>query len=397
VTAGARLSHCRHWFKQKGVRLFKHAVVVCARWETAYISEWIRYYDAIGFDRIYLYCNDDDPTELAEQVARTPVSHPDLVSFTHFRGQGQQRAMYFDALVRVRREAEWVSFLDVDEFLHLPGCGNIKTFMAGLEDKADSVHFQWINFGNSGFEKRPSGSVLSNYTRRQADIHTNTKHLSRVSGLDEGRIADVNHPFWHGLFDPAWSNFRRVTVLGDDIAPLATDISIHLRAYLDDPHRAQRILQTGVINHYLLKSVEDFNIRAQRGLGGEFGGQQIWQRQFETGGYKAILHSMNRVLDTRLRDFAAAKGLAPTPSVKAASGPVHRTDGGSQTVRVRHAAWASDIVLGSDGRAHQVEQGALGSYQKMGDMLYIDWDSSPRDIFVRSGDEFVLSLLAPVA
>ncbi len=45
---------------------YKFSIAACARWETKNISEWIAYHRAIGFEHIYLYCNDNDPAELYE-------------------------------------------------------------------------------------------------------------------------------------------------------------------------------------------------------------------------------------------------------------------------------------------------------------------------------------------
>ena len=328
--------------------MFEYSIVCCARWEAPYIGEWIRYYDKLGFDRIYIYCNDEDPELLQAEVGRVPKSHPDLVEFVHFRGQGQQRAMYLDALQKVRREAAWVAFLDVDEFLFLPECQNIKSFMLDRQASVDSIHFHWLNFGNSGFVKRPSGNVLPKYTHRAARLHQNTKHLSRVSLLDEDRIAASHHPFWHGLFDPAWSDLRRSSVLGDDMGELVVDLPTRLQAYIDDPARLSLILQTAVINHYMIKSEEDFNIRAARGLKGEFSGQSMWRDQYNSGNYKSILAAMNSVEDTRMRDFARACGWDEAPGQ--ASGAFEDRPGSKCRPTGRRAAGRPVPPYAMDGR-----------------------------------------------
>lgn len=47
------------------------ALAAIARWETQYAPEWLTYHRAIGFDHVYLTCNDDDPSALWERCCRS--------------------------------------------------------------------------------------------------------------------------------------------------------------------------------------------------------------------------------------------------------------------------------------------------------------------------------------
>jgi hypothetical protein len=47
---------------------YRYAIAACARWEAPYAAEWLAYHRAIGFEHVYLYCNDVDPAELYEAV-----------------------------------------------------------------------------------------------------------------------------------------------------------------------------------------------------------------------------------------------------------------------------------------------------------------------------------------
>lgn len=66
------------------------SMVACARWETQYILEWITYHRSIGFDHLYLYCNDDDPTALYEKVMPFTVGENPFVTFIHYNYTGLQ-------------------------------------------------------------------------------------------------------------------------------------------------------------------------------------------------------------------------------------------------------------------------------------------------------------------
>jgi hypothetical protein len=106
--------------------------MACARWETPYIVEWLLYHRAIGFDHVYLFCNDDDPTELYSQVLPLIQSADPFVTFRHFPFQGQQFQMYMTGLRQWKDKTEWLMFLDIDEFLCIRGSNDIKFFVQGL-------------------------------------------------------------------------------------------------------------------------------------------------------------------------------------------------------------------------------------------------------------------------
>lgn len=366
-------------------RLHRYSIIACARWETPYIAEWIAYYEAIGFDHIYLYCNDDDPAELAAAVADATKGRPGFVSFTHFAGQGRQREMYLDALNEARRDSEWVTFLDIDEFLVLRGCDDIHAFMEPLADAVDSIHFNWVYFGNNGFVERPGGAVLPQYTVRAPKMNPNTKHITRAVELDPARLAQPSFPpFWHGLSDPVWSDLKRVDVLGAEMGPLLADFPRTIEAYVTDPPVRDAMLSKAVVNHYAFKSEKDFLFRASRGTSGDFAAQVNWKRAYENGNFRHILDDLNQVEDTYLSQLSARILPGPTPPA-----PPRVPLPPLRTVHVQHTLWSSDVQLGGNGRLRHAQHGSLGSYRTEGPLMRVKWDSwAQEDVFAESGGVF---------
>jgi hypothetical protein len=360
---------------------YRYVIVACARWETPYIGEWIAYYKAIGFSHIYLYCNDDDATGLRTEVFAESSNH-DFVTFRHFLGQGQQSLMYHDAMNTVRAEADWVTFLDIDEFLVLRNVDDVHAFMAPFENSTDSVYFNWLMFGNNGFLVRPPGSVLNQYTRRSASLDPHTKHLSRVRKLIPEKMAMPFFPFWHGLADPLWSDVRRVNVLGDDWGHYLDDFPKRATDILDDPVLVQKITSTAVVNHYGLKSEADFTLRAQRGLEGNFGGQIKWAEIVRNGEHKRVLRELDATEDTYMRDFANDRDLTPSQrfdsgvrSPLAVQQPVRR-------VLARNASWQAELELdASTARVMHCTNGSTGNYKECQGLLVVEWDHWPLEIF----------------
>jgi hypothetical protein len=274
--------------------------MACARWETAYITEWLLYHQAIGFDHVYLYCNDDDPTDLYGQVLPFCRGEAPFVTFHHFPFQGQQFYMMMHALRHYKDASQWIAFLDIDEFLVLPGLDDIREFLRRCPPNWDCIHFNWSFFGNSGHLERPPGSVLTTYTSREDRVHQSTKTITRSAKIDLPRITR-KYIIWHGwggLFGP---DFRAVNVLG---VPMSVVVGGDDGAtYVKSGEVQARIRVTGFINHYAFKSARDFDRRIQRGTLGEFNRQLIWKHAADSGDAEATLKALSAVEDTYLADF----------------------------------------------------------------------------------------------
>jgi FkbM family methyltransferase len=351
----------------------RYVIVACARWETPYIREWIGYHQAIGFDHIYLYCNDDDPADFRAEVFADPAAR-DFVTLRHYAGQGQQAAMYRDAMQTVRAEAEWVMFLDIDEFLVLRNGNNVHSFMAAFEARADSVYFNWLMFGNNAFVDRPVGSVLQNYTRRSASLDPHTKHITRVNKLPPEKLDAPSWPFWHGLTNPLWSELRRVNVLGQDWGHYLDGFPENAATILADADLTQKIIAVASINHYVFKSEADFTLRAQRGLGGQFVGQIKWAELHRSGEHKRILQELNETEDTYLRDFASQERTHPSATVQCTS---------ARRIRARNTSWQSELELDDTaGRVLNRANGAGGIFKERQGLLVVEWDHWPLEVFV---------------
>lgn len=272
--------------------LYHTAVVVCARWETDFIEEWITYYQCIGFEHVYLYCNDDDPDQLYDKVLTFVTGHLPFVTFIHFAGQGLQYEMYLHFIDKFLHEVRWVSFLDVDEFLRIADGSTIDKFLSRFDNEADCILFNWRIFGTSGHTKHPAGKVLENYTRCDRDINSFTKFICRASLLLDRKLQnpDLGFGFWHSLYGKTYRPIKVVNVLGS---------TERKEKYEGD--EADSILNTAVLHHYILRSEDAAMMRVARGLQGAFSGQSIWDVSNARG--REALTFYNDVEDLSLAYF----------------------------------------------------------------------------------------------
>jgi len=283
---------------------YRFAIAACARWETPYIVEWLNYHRVIGFDHVFLYCNDDDPTALYETVLPFTQGPRPYVTFRYHPQQGEQAQIYTHFLKADLQNCEWVSFFDIDEFLRLPEGEKIADFMARFQNGVDCVLFNWIFFGPNGHKQPPAGQVLMNYTRRSGNLHPLTKYVARSSIFSAEKINGLpnQESFWHSPQSIAAQDIKMVNVLGEDVRDYYANFE-DASATINHWQRKSRILAAAFIHHYAFRSEAAFWERSARGLKGAFEGQKIWRELAESDRFAAFLEEVNGVPESRLADF----------------------------------------------------------------------------------------------
>lgn len=281
---------------------YRHSLAACARWETRYIVEWILYHRSIGIDHIYLYCNDDDPADLYEKVLPFTEGRDPFVTFLHYSFQGLQFQMYFHFIRNYSHETQWMMFLDVDEFICIRGSNTIVSLMDAMPSEADAIYLNWCSFGCNNHDTRPDGHVLLNYTRRERRATPFTKVFiksSRVpyAGFFRKKTAPVMHDYT--ILDP---NIIAYNVIGERLITYYTDFPTNAWKYLLEQNNSERILGTAFIAHYNIKSNEDFQLRVDRGLRGDYAAEAMWGDK-SLHDRKMFNIMTNEVQDLHLHDY----------------------------------------------------------------------------------------------
>ncbi|WP_234730805.1 glycosyltransferase family 2 protein [Acidocella facilis] len=285
---------------------YRFAIAACARWETPYISEWLTYHRAIGFEHVFLYCNDDEPTELYEEILPFVQGPAPFVSFRFFPEQGMHRKMMMHFARHDSGAAQWVSFLDLDEFISLPPGEDLPGFLSRFEERTDCLMFNWLLFGPIG-QTTPPKSVLRSLTRHQPHLHPFTKMLFRSCILDRPELFETiaDNGFVHQLSDCVNVDIRPLNVLGEDMRQYYRDFPNAANAWLQQDGRAERIMQSGaMIHHYAIRTEDAFRQRVARGLRGDFHGERIWgEIADKPDELQAFLSHINAVEERRLALF----------------------------------------------------------------------------------------------
>lgn len=216
--------------------------VAIVKGDSAFIEEWLVYHRLIGVDHFYIY--DNDPL-----LPLAPLLEPyrDFVTVIDWPGdptagwpgRNRQTRTYTHALQAARSAYEWVTFIDVDEFIVLRHHASLAEFLP-LFEKFGSIRLQWHVFGHNGFYEDPPGLVTAALTRRMAAPSPRTKTITRIDAIASITSAHFCRLKW--LWRSADANGQ---TFGDAIYPGKT-------------HRAH-------INHYQCRSFTSWMGRVQRG------------------------------------------------------------------------------------------------------------------------------------
>ena len=215
------------------------AICVLAKYEEAYIDEWVDYHRAIGFTNFYIY--DNSPNHELEQWASEKGN--DVMS-KHFPGFGVQSLSFKACLDEfiLPRNHTWVAFTDVDEMIILKKHNNILDL---LHDHcaSGSLGLRWTTYGAGKRDVYQPLPVTRRFLyRKQASAFI--KSIARVRDMDHQRNPEPHNIFLkHGT-----QHFTNGTAFTGSIHPDApTDV-----AY---------------ISHYFTKSFKEFVAKRMRGEG----------------------------------------------------------------------------------------------------------------------------------
>jgi hypothetical protein len=235
--------------------------------EGPYILEWVAHNMACGFDRFIVVTNDcDDQTDriLDRLEALIPLKHlPNPKMILRDRGNWHIMALRYASLSNLYKDAGWIYFTDVDEFLKIHvGAGTLQD----LHDAAsgfDVVSFTSMPFGSNGVAGFSDTPVVAQFTTQSKDYET---------GAQTGDITDsaIKTMFHNDIRFDVRRNHR----------PRRKDFSATGKRWVDGSGRvfsddwtdgkAKSISPLGStdlaqFNHYAVRSAEAFLIKVARG------------------------------------------------------------------------------------------------------------------------------------
>jgi hypothetical protein len=184
----------------------KYPLAICAivKNEHDYLLEWIAYHRVVGVNRFLIYNNcekdDDGTTKLLKKLHRVGlielVAWPDrpnwvLASGVHVRPQAPA---YYDGTERLRGEAEWVAFIDADEFIVPMKEKDLPSTLKRYESFG-GVGPNWRMFGSSGQQQKQNVPVMKRFTMASRRENAHNHHVKSISRPELIREVGTHRPF----------------------------------------------------------------------------------------------------------------------------------------------------------------------------------------------------------
>lgn len=162
------------------------------------ILEWVAWHRCIGFDRIVIWTNDctDGSDGLLDALAGIGwVTHRrhDPPKGASVQGRVAELALA-DPLVA---GADWLMWLDADEFLRVhAGEGRLGDLIHAIGG-ADGMAVNWRLFGDSGHDRSPDGLVTERFTHASPLKYRLNRSVKTLHRVDD-RISRlfIHRPVW---------------------------------------------------------------------------------------------------------------------------------------------------------------------------------------------------------
>jgi glycosyltransferase involved in cell wall biosynthesis len=220
-------------------------VCLIAKNEERAILEWLAYQRVVGFDNIIVY--DNGSTDNTAKIVQHAASLEPSISYIPWPdqpGRRPQPSAYADALTRC--STEWIAFFDTDEFILLKRHETIGDYLSSLSPEISGVAVNWLVFGSNGNDKADDRLVIERFTSCAMPKHGKNLFCKTIV-----RRNDVKEMFVHTavLAKGSYADGAGNVI---DLSPRSTKTGVVNHDVIQ-------------LNHYLLKSKEEFALKKSRG------------------------------------------------------------------------------------------------------------------------------------
>lgn len=181
----------------------EHEMCLCSmvRNQGRFLKEWVMYHAQMGVQRWFLYDNnsDDDTDVVIEWLRRANYN----VTRHVWPWIKTQEAGFAHCALRARETCQWVGFIDVDEFFHLPSGLVLHDVLRNQSnyDYVGEIRAWCYSFGPSGLRRVPVQGVTVGYTCRLAAPERH-KSIVRPEALNSTLINVVHHFHLRNGYEP---------------------------------------------------------------------------------------------------------------------------------------------------------------------------------------------------
>ena len=170
-----------------------HKVVLFANVrDEKHIREWATHHLLLGFDKIVIF--DHKSTIPLEKVFIGFDKRIQIVNVSLLENPIKIALMNLSVSIAKGLKADWMIYLDADEFLILNDKNmNVKQLLETY-NRAHSLGINWLMFGSNNLEKDPDGLILENYTKAEFILNEHVKSFVRPN-----EVLRANNPHFFNI------------------------------------------------------------------------------------------------------------------------------------------------------------------------------------------------------
>jgi Glycosyltransferase family 92 len=206
------------------------------------LREWIDYHHAVGVSTFYIY----DASPVADPASKVveDLIHEGVVVYENVHQDPKHQIEKYQRCIDEHRHShQWLAFIDVDEFIVMDDRTKSIPDMLANFTQYGGVGLNWRVYGSSGHLKRPEGGV-KNYSKCTTPSFFENKYIKDIVNTHHVQKVQDPHIFKHA------EGYHTVNA----------DKQIVYGSLNEPPTYAG-----WHVNHYMIKSLEDFEARAGRG------------------------------------------------------------------------------------------------------------------------------------
>lgn len=156
-----------------------------------HIREWVAHHLLLGFYNIIIF-DHNSQIPLNKTLAGFNNKMVKIVDVSKLQNPIKMPLMNYAASIAKSINADWMIYLDADEFLIINNKNMNVTQLLSKYKHADSLGINWLMFGSNNLKKDPDGLILENYTKSTLLLNNHVKTFVRPN-----EILKSNNPHFY--------------------------------------------------------------------------------------------------------------------------------------------------------------------------------------------------------
>jgi hypothetical protein len=210
---------------------YKYTICICGMFknEAKYLDEWIKYHLVIGVDHFYLYNNnsEDNFIEILQ-----PYIDKGIIDLIDWPFNHSQMDAYKDCYDKNRTITNWLTFIDIDEFICPIANDNIKSWLSSYKNYP-GIAVYWKQFGSNGkLIHDKSQLVIEQYTQCWPKHSVLTKMFCNMNfSINKFENPHVISSLLMGVIIPPFNQFKKIISFGVNRTSIFNESTIQINHY----------------------------------------------------------------------------------------------------------------------------------------------------------------------